>query len=128
MGARDRRLSSVVRRQASGNLPLESSLSVHGSLLTEQTKRFRTRSPRREREALAIVAMLEKDERGTHCRRCLPHDACVLDVKLNVILVSKVKKHWRLRALCMPEAQKVPSSFVSGIDNELANDPHSFLP
>lgn len=80
---------------------------MRGSLSKEWTMRATTRCARGKGEALAIVAMLQEDQGGTHGRRCFPHDTSVLDVKLHVILISEIEKHWRLRALRMAKAQKV---------------------
>jgi len=84
------------------------------SLLAHLRTQVRTRGPGREGQALAIVAMLQKDQRGAHGRCSLPHDARVVDVELNVIFISEVEEHRRLGPLCALEAHKVAAMPSAG--------------
>ena len=104
------------------------STQMHGSLSKEWTMRVTTRGARGKGEALAIIAMLQKDQRCTHGRRCFPHDTSVLDVKLHVVLVSEIEKHWWLRALHMAKAQKVTArdpGFKQRVNEQCGFPPHS---
>ena len=47
---------------------------------------------RSERFGLAIIAMLGKDEGSTERARGLPHEASVVDVQLDIVLIAKVEE------------------------------------